>query len=84
MAETLDMHFMVSGATEFDLEFHPMTAVRAVKRLAHEYCAIAPEHMRLIYKGRLLKEDDTFEGLEIDAPVQVMYTAGHEGLVGGS
>merc|ERR1719253_1849226 len=61
-----------------------MTAVRDVKKLAHQECDIAPEHMRLIYKGRLLKEDDTFEGFEIDAPVQVMYMAGHEGLVGGS
>mmetsp|Transcript_67414 Transcript_67414/g.193801 ORF Transcript_67414/g.193801 Transcript_67414/m.193801 type:complete len:106 (+) Transcript_67414:369-686(+) len=42
--------------------------------------------MRLIYEGRVLKESDTLDCYDVDRqlPVQVHFTAGHEGLVGGS
>merc|ERR1719440_778141 len=41
--------------------------------------------MRLIHKGRELKEADIFddEMAESDEPIQVLFTAGHTGLVGG-
>ena len=32
-----------------------------VKKLAKEHCNIEPEHMRLIYNGRQLKDWDTLE-----------------------
>merc|ERR1719230_1595779 len=42
--------------------------------------------MRLIYKGKELKEGETLEldGGKNDEPVQVLYTAGHAALLGGS
>merc|ERR1712027_208718 len=60
-------------------------AIRDVKKLASKQCNIAPEHMRLIYNGTLLKEDDTLECYddEGDEPVRILFTAGHESLVGG-
>ena len=32
-----------------------------MKKLAKEHCNIEPEHMRLIYNGRQLKDWDTLE-----------------------
>merc|ERR1719259_92664 len=42
--------------------------------------------MRLIYKGRELKDADTLDCYDVEggAPVQLLYTAGHTALVGGS
>merc|ERR1719168_563280 len=80
------VHFKVSGLGAFDLELEPTTAVRDVKKLAKECCNIEPEHMRLIYDGRVLKESDTLECYKTDSEmaVQLMFTAGYEGMAGGS
>merc|ERR1719401_1756326 len=82
----INVHFKVSGLGTFDLELEPATAVRDVKKLAKECCSIEPEHMRLIYDGRVLKESDTLECYKADSEmaVQVMFTAGHAALSGGS
>mmetsp|Transcript_95024 Transcript_95024/g.241531 ORF Transcript_95024/g.241531 Transcript_95024/m.241531 type:complete len:168 (+) Transcript_95024:88-591(+) len=78
--------FKIAGMPALELELELTTAVRDVKKLAKDLCNIEPEHMRLIYEGRILKESDTLECYKVDgdAPVQVHYTAGHEALVGGS
>merc|ERR1719394_1397086 len=83
---TITVSFNVSGMGTFDLELEPTTAVRDVKKLAKECCNIEPEHMRLIYDGRVLKESDTLECYKVDSEmaVQVMFTAGHAAMVGGS
>merc|ERR1719343_652900 len=82
---TITVHFKVSGLGTFDLELEPATAVRDVKKLAKELCNIEPEHMRLIYDGRVLKEGETLECYEVGAkiPMQILFTAGHSAMVGG-
>merc|ERR1719394_1330468 len=83
---TITVTFKVSGMGTFDLELEPSTAVRDVKKLAKEGCGIEPEHMRLIYDGRVLKESDTLECYKADSDmaVQLMFTAGHAAMAGGS
>mmetsp|Transcript_36782 Transcript_36782/g.64790 ORF Transcript_36782/g.64790 Transcript_36782/m.64790 type:complete len:186 (+) Transcript_36782:91-648(+) len=83
--ELLSVQFKVSGVTTFSLELEPGTTTRDVKKMAKELCQIEPEHMRLIHKGRELKEADTFDEtiVESDEPVQVLFTAGHTALAGG-
>eukprot|EP00443_Scrippsiella_acuminata_P048874 CAMPEP_0115247190 /NCGR_PEP_ID=MMETSP0270-20121206/41418_1 /TAXON_ID=71861 /ORGANISM="Scrippsiella trochoidea, Strain CCMP3099" /LENGTH=172 /DNA_ID=CAMNT_0002662435 /DNA_START=44 /DNA_END=562 /DNA_ORIENTATION=+ len=83
---SIQVHFKVAGLTTFDLELEPTTAVRDVKKLAKEVCDIEPEHMRLIYEGRVLKDSDTLACYKVDsdAPVQVHFTAGHAAMLGGS
>eukprot|EP00443_Scrippsiella_acuminata_P045517 CAMPEP_0115199894 /NCGR_PEP_ID=MMETSP0270-20121206/16848_1 /TAXON_ID=71861 /ORGANISM="Scrippsiella trochoidea, Strain CCMP3099" /LENGTH=327 /DNA_ID=CAMNT_0002613295 /DNA_START=87 /DNA_END=1071 /DNA_ORIENTATION=+ len=78
--------FKVAGAPAFELEIDRGAAARDVKKLAKELCGIEPEHMRLIYEGRVLKEGDTLECYkrDSDTPVQIMFTAGHSALLGGS
>merc|ERR1719382_2028888 len=82
---TITVSFKVAGMGTFDLELEPTTAARDVKKLAKECCNIEPEHMRLIYEGRVLKESDTLECYKAEKkiPVQLMFTAGHEGVLGG-
>merc|ERR1719221_2520601 len=77
--------FSVPGLTNFDLDLDPETTVRDVKRLAREMCEIEPEHMRLLYKDRLLRDSDTVGdcGFESGVPFKVLFTAGHESLEGG-
>merc|ERR1719365_273103 len=83
---TISVQFKVSGIGSFELELEPTTEVRDVKKLAKECCNIEPEHMRLIYEGRVLKESDTLECYDADrdAAVQLMFTAGHNAMLGGS
>mmetsp|Transcript_102105 Transcript_102105/g.294014 ORF Transcript_102105/g.294014 Transcript_102105/m.294014 type:complete len:153 (+) Transcript_102105:64-522(+) len=85
-SETMAVRFKASGLEAFEMELEPTMAVRDVKKLAREQCNIEPEHMRLIYNGRVLKESDTLDCYDADSPlaVQLMYTAGHTALVGGS
>merc|ERR1719203_890538 len=84
-SEVITVQFEVAGETVFGDDLEPTMAIRDVKKLAATQCNIAPEHMRLIYKGSLLKEDDTLECYdeESDEPVQIHFTAGHTSLVGG-
>merc|ERR1719414_178701 len=84
--EVVAVRFKVSGLPAFELELDIMTAVRDVKKLAKETCSIEPEHMRLIYRDRELKDADTLECYKADdeAPIRIMYTAGHAEMLGGS
>jgi len=77
--------FKAAGLPAFDLELEPTTAVRDMKKLARDVCNIEPEHMRMIYRGRELKDSDTLEAYDAEAEqaVQVLFTAGHTALVGG-
>merc|ERR1719276_246637 len=85
-ADAVAVIFKVPGSPAFELELELTTAVRDVKKFAKELCNVEPEHMKLIYDGRVLKESDTLECYKTDgaSPVMVHFTAGHEGLVGGS
>merc|ERR1719409_2584385 len=83
--ESVVVQFKVSGSDAFELELEAEAAFRDVKKLLAEECNIEPEHMRLIYDGKLLKEADTLDcyDAERDVPVQILFTAGHTALVGG-
>lgn len=78
--------FKVSGLTSFDLELEPDTQVRDIKKLAKDECDIEPEHMRILYRGKQLKEDDTLScyDAEDEEAITVMFTAGHEVMAGGA
>merc|ERR1712194_783350 len=78
------VHFKVAGLGEFDLELEQSTSGRDVKQLAMDECNIQPEHMRLIYNDRVLKDSDTLECYEEEQVVQIHFTAGHSALSGGS
>ena len=79
----VEVQFKVPGTAPFAIELESGTAVRDVKIAAEEACGIAPEHMRMILKDRVLKDSEALEATEEDL-VQIMFTAGHTGLVGGS
>merc|ERR550525_1674348 len=86
VAEVVAIKFKVSGMPAFELELEPTVAIRDVKKLATEMCSIEPEHMRLIYRDRELKDAETLECYEADSaePIRILYTAGHAQLLGGS
>merc|ERR1719191_2019184 len=78
--------FKISGVSDFELDVEDLSiAVRDVKKMATESCNIEPEHMRLIYKNRVLKDGDTLECYDENGndAVQLSFTAGHVALVGG-
>ncbi|CAK0824098.1 unnamed protein product, partial [Prorocentrum cordatum] len=85
-SESSTVQFKVPGTTAFEIELDRATAVRDVKKAVAEESTVKPEHMRLIYKGKVLKdalslEEEGYDGTEA---VSVHFTAGHTGLVGGS
>merc|ERR1719373_329720 len=86
VADAASVGFKVSGLPAFELELELTTAVRDVKKLAKDMCGIEPEHMRLIYRDRELKDGETLECYEVaaEAPIRIMYTAGHAEMLGGS
>mmetsp|Transcript_55879 Transcript_55879/g.100496 ORF Transcript_55879/g.100496 Transcript_55879/m.100496 type:complete len:177 (+) Transcript_55879:81-611(+) len=81
--ETVMVEFKVAGLTTFQLELPADAAVRDVKKIATEHCNIEPEHMRLIYNSRQLKDGETLECYTGDSPIQVFFTAGHVSVMGG-
>eukprot|EP00434_Breviolum_minutum_P028152 symbB.v1.2.024907.t1/scaffold2390.1/size80330/6 len=82
-SESLMVEFKVAGLNTFQLELEKEMKVRDVKKVAQEECNIEPEHMRLIYNSRQLKDWDTLESYKGDSPIQVFFTAGHAALLGG-
>ena len=83
--ELMSVEFKIAGVDTFTMELEAGTTVRDAKKFAKDECNTEPEHMRFIHKGRELKECDVFdvEIAESDAPVQILFTAGHTALVGG-
>ncbi|CAL1157919.1 unnamed protein product [Cladocopium goreaui] len=81
--ETMMVEFKVAGLKNFQLELEKDVKVRDVKKMAQEECNIEPEHMRLIYNSRQLKDWDTLESYKGDSPIQVFFTAGHVAMLGG-
>merc|ERR1711879_1056405 len=65
-----------------DLDVNSETAVRDMKKMVAENCDIEPENMRVIYKDRAYKDGETIDF--DDSAVNILYTAGHTGLCGGS
>jgi ubiquilin len=63
----LTIHFKVSGsgAATFALEVEPSMTVEEVKCLAMEPSGLEPEHMKVIFKGRILKDIDTMESIHV-------------------
>mmetsp|Transcript_35693 Transcript_35693/g.81867 ORF Transcript_35693/g.81867 Transcript_35693/m.81867 type:complete len:151 (+) Transcript_35693:65-517(+) len=80
--------FKASGLANFDVALDVEITIRDVKKLAADECGIEPEHMRLLYKDRQLRDVETLQevGYSVDdcVPISVMYTAGHTALLGGS
>merc|ERR1712135_248111 len=65
----------------------PGMEIRDVKDLASELCSVLPEHMRILYKDRLLKNDELVGDCGFDSDdelMKIMYTAGHNAMLGGS
>merc|ERR1740121_2253929 len=54
-------------------------------KVVQEESNIEPEHMRLFFNAQLLKGSSTLADCEVSAEdtIQIHYTAGHTGLVGG-
>merc|ERR1719221_41483 len=74
------VHFKVAGLTAFDLEVEDGTSVSDLKKAIKEESNIEPEHMRLLCNDQVLKD---LNNVKSDDTIQVLFTAGHEGLVGG-
>mmetsp|Transcript_61027 Transcript_61027/g.131260 ORF Transcript_61027/g.131260 Transcript_61027/m.131260 type:complete len:171 (-) Transcript_61027:134-646(-) len=85
-SEYAAVKFRVAGLTDFEAEVDPSMAIRDVKKLLKEQISVEPEHMRILYGGRQLKNDENLEcyNAEDSKPVQVLFTAGHTALVGGT
>eukprot|EP00929_Paragymnodinium_shiwhaense_P041399 TRINITY_DN2149_c0_g1_i1.p1 TRINITY_DN2149_c0_g1~~TRINITY_DN2149_c0_g1_i1.p1 ORF type:complete len:149 (+),score=45.87 TRINITY_DN2149_c0_g1_i1:88-534(+) len=81
--QTVQFHISATGAT-FDLDLASETSVGEVKKAASETLEIEPEYMRFVYRNGELKNSDTLAAYEGSEAVQVLFTAGHTALCGGS
>eukprot|EP00920_Eleutheroschizon_duboscqi_P034591 GHVT01082878.1.p2 GENE.GHVT01082878.1~~GHVT01082878.1.p2 ORF type:complete len:264 (+),score=19.67 GHVT01082878.1:3138-3929(+) len=54
----ISVTFKVSGGTQFDMELDPDWTVKELKQKCEEKAAIPVVRQRVIYKGRILKDDD--------------------------
>ena len=70
----------------FELDLQPEMDIRDVKQLVSKMCYVLPEHMRVLYKDRQLRNEEIVAecGLDGDKPLKRSYTAGHAAIVGGS
>ena len=84
---SLNLQMVVAGDAPFELELQPDMEIRDVKELASERCSVLPEHMRCLYKDRLLRNDEIVGECgfdDDDEPLKITYTAGHDAMLGGS
>eukprot|EP00414_Alexandrium_minutum_P005984 CAMPEP_0113821626 /NCGR_PEP_ID=MMETSP0328-20130328/1833_1 /TAXON_ID=39455 /ORGANISM="Alexandrium minutum" /LENGTH=176 /DNA_ID=CAMNT_0000789559 /DNA_START=96 /DNA_END=626 /DNA_ORIENTATION=+ /assembly_acc=CAM_ASM_000350 len=83
--DLMAVKFKLAGMDAFEVEMEPSTAIRDVKKLAKEGCNVEAEHMRLLYKDKVLKDSDVISDLikDDDEPIRIMFTAGHTALRGG-
>jgi ubiquilin len=65
----LNVNFKVSGAgaSTFSLDLEPTQTFLEVKCLAMEKVGVEPAQMKIIFKGRILKDTDTVEGVQVTA-----------------
>jgi len=65
MALTVNFKVSGSGAATFPLEVESSMTVEEMKCLAMEPSGLEPEHMKVIFKGRILKDTDTMESVHV-------------------
>eukprot|EP00930_Biecheleria_cincta_P051399 TRINITY_DN3657_c0_g1_i2.p1 TRINITY_DN3657_c0_g1~~TRINITY_DN3657_c0_g1_i2.p1 ORF type:complete len:285 (+),score=48.55 TRINITY_DN3657_c0_g1_i2:23-856(+) len=65
----VNVSFKVSGAggSSFSLDLEPSLTVAEVKQLAKEKASIEPERMKIIFKGRILKDTETLESQNVES-----------------
>ena len=59
------VHVRCSNGSKFSVQISLESTVRAFKAVLSQNCDIPAEQQRLIYKGRILKEDQTLESYGI-------------------
>jgi ubiquilin len=65
MAISVSFKVSGSGGSTFTLELEPSTTVQELKSLASIQCSIEAEQMKIIFKGRILKNEDALESLQV-------------------
>jgi len=66
---SLNVSFKLSGAASnsFSLDLAPSLTVLILKGLLKEHTTLDPNQMKLIFKGRILKDDDTLESNKVES-----------------
>jgi len=67
MAMNVNFKVSGSGAKTFSLDLEPDLTVEEVKCLAMESCGLEPAQMKIIFKGRILKDTETVGGVHVAA-----------------
>ena len=67
----------------FELDLQPEMDIRDVKQLASKMCYVPPEHMRVFFKDRQLRNEEIVAEcvLDGDKPLERLWTAGHAAIV---
>ena len=63
---TAKVSFKVSGGEPFDMEVEKSSSVLDLKKKCEEKVKLAPEDQRIIYKGKILKDDQILADLGVD------------------
>ncbi|CAJ1420066.1 unnamed protein product [Effrenium voratum] len=65
----INVTFKISGTGggSFALDLEPSMTMLDVKNKAKDEAKMEPEHMKIIFKGRILKDTDTVESLKIES-----------------
>ncbi|KAJ8771098.1 hypothetical protein K2173_023423 [Erythroxylum novogranatense] len=73
-SELVTVNVRCSNGSKFSVRINLISTVEAFKVVLAEKCDITPDSQRVIYKGRILKDDQTLEsyGLEADQTVHLV------------
>eukprot|EP00490_Sorites_sp_Unknown_P023280 CAMPEP_0114690836 /NCGR_PEP_ID=MMETSP0191-20121206/66139_1 /TAXON_ID=126664 /ORGANISM="Sorites sp." /LENGTH=361 /DNA_ID=CAMNT_0001981243 /DNA_START=18 /DNA_END=1103 /DNA_ORIENTATION=- len=74
MSTLLQLRLRPAGGAEFKVEVEQSASILEVKVAATAGCDIDPELMKLVYKGRVLKDEEFLEALGIQ-PGEVLHIA---------
>jgi len=67
MPLTVSFKLSGSGGSTFSLDLEPSMTILDVKNLAKDKCSIEAAQMKIIYKGRILKDEETLESHKVES-----------------
>ena len=67
VTSSLKMQINPNGEQGFELDLEPSMDIHDVKQLASEMCNVLSEHKRVMYKVRILRQEETVAVCGLDA-----------------
>jgi ubiquilin len=84
MAESIKVTIRQNSGQQFDVTVAPTATVKELKVACQEGSGISADEMRLIFKGKILKDENTLDSYKIEEGVTVHLVKGKSAASGSN